>query len=300
MARRREESTISFLIRKPWYYSVIFSGLLYVILKYVVPLVPVGDPNEPFSLALISRNILDDISKLAPLAWIFLLAIPFSLFHSFRKKRNLNKQISVDSIQKLTWQEFEWLVSEAYRRKGWQAQESLDYGADGGVDVVLRKGKERWLVQCKQWRTSKVGVPKVRELFGAVAAEKATGGIFVTSGKYTKDALEFAKGKKLTLVDGSQLMSLIKGVQKKSFVKSVEETVDAVVARVQETRQSTSTTNVAPSPDPFPSTPEVLPACPRCGAPMVLRTAKKGANAGRQFYGCSTFPKCRGTIQTGE
>lgn len=34
--------------------------------------------------------------------------------------------------------------------------------------------------------------------------------------------------------------------------------------------------------------------CPECGAPMVLRTAKKGSNAGKQFYGCSKFPKCKG------
>ncbi len=33
--------------------------------------------------------------------------------------------------------------------------------------------------------------------------------------------------------------------------------------------------------------------CPRCGAELVLRTAKKGNNAGKQFYGCSAFPKCR-------
>ena len=33
--------------------------------------------------------------------------------------------------------------------------------------------------------------------------------------------------------------------------------------------------------------------CPRCGAALVLRTAKKGENAGNQFYGCSAFPKCR-------
>lgn len=33
--------------------------------------------------------------------------------------------------------------------------------------------------------------------------------------------------------------------------------------------------------------------CPRCGSKLVLRTAKKGANAGNQFYGCSSFPKCR-------
>lgn len=35
--------------------------------------------------------------------------------------------------------------------------------------------------------------------------------------------------------------------------------------------------------------------CPRCGAKLVLRTAKKGNNMGNQFYGCSAFPKCRYT-----
>ncbi len=33
--------------------------------------------------------------------------------------------------------------------------------------------------------------------------------------------------------------------------------------------------------------------CPRCGSQLVLRTAKRGENAGKQFYGCSSFPKCR-------
>lgn len=34
-------------------------------------------------------------------------------------------------------------------------------------------------------------------------------------------------------------------------------------------------------------------SCPKCGAPLVMRVAKKGENAGRNFYGCSAFPKCR-------
>ncbi len=41
--------------------------------------------------------------------------------------------------------------------------------------------------------------------------------------------------------------------------------------------------------------PEETFLCPKCGAPLVLRTAKKGSNAGNQFYGCSAFPKCRYT-----
>jgi len=37
----------------------------------------------------------------------------------------------------------------------------------------------------------------------------------------------------------------------------------------------------------------IEPMCPKCGGKMLLRTAKKGANAGRQFWGCENYPKCR-------
>ena len=36
-----------------------------------------------------------------------------------------------------------------------------------------------------------------------------------------------------------------------------------------------------------------VPTCPKCGIPMVLRTATKGENKGKQFYGCKNFPRCR-------
>jgi restriction system protein len=36
--------------------------------------------------------------------------------------------------------------------------------------------------------------------------------------------------------------------------------------------------------------------CARCGSPLVLRTVRAGAKAGSQFYGCSSYPKCRHTV----
>lgn len=56
-----------------------------------------------------------------------------------------------------------------------------------------------------------------------------------------------------------------------------------------------------PSKEPIASTATATPVaaetliCPKCGNPLVLRTAKKGPNAGNQFYGCSAFPRCRYT-----
>ena len=37
-----------------------------------------------------------------------------------------------------------------------------------------------------------------------------------------------------------------------------------------------------------------VPTCPKCDAPMVRRTAQKGANAGNSFWGCANYPQCRG------
>lgn len=46
--------------------------------------------------------------------------------------------------------------------------------------------------------------------------------------------------------------------------------------------------------------PEKPAVCPRCGGNLILRVAKKGENAGKSFYGCSNFPKCRYVRNVGE
>jgi restriction system protein len=53
-----------------------------------------------------------------------------------------------------------------------------------------------------------------------------------------------------------------------------------------------------PSDPPDPSDkPQPAPACPLCGKPMALRTARQGSRAGSQFWGCSAYPECKGTRQ---
>lgn len=38
------------------------------------------------------------------------------------------------------------------------------------------------------------------------------------------------------------------------------------------------------------------PNCPICGKPMLKRTQKKGQQQGRQFWGCSDYPRCVGIL----
>ena len=173
----------------------------------------------------------------------------------------------------MSWRQFELLCGEAFRRKGYLVEENGLGGADGGVDLILRAGGERVLVQCKRWQTFKVGVREVRELFGILAADHADRAVFVSSGAYTAEDQTFAKGKPLQLIDGHALLELVREVQKHP---------PSGLDRVGHSRS-----NPLPIPDSLP------PQCPRCGSAMVLRTAKRGSHAGAQFWGCSAYPKCR-------
>lgn len=181
------------------------------------------------------------------------------------------KSDSDGALERMTWQEFELLVGEAYRRKGFSVVESGGGGADGGVDLVLKKGSETFLVQCKQWRALKVGVTVVRELYGVMAARGAAGGMVVTSGRFSDDAAAFAKGRNIELVDGPKLTHLIRGVPPPSLV-------------------APGATRI-----PEPASYSGAPVCPRCGKAMARRIAKQGANAWKPFWGCPGFPGCRGT-----
>jgi len=88
----------------------------------------------------------------------------------------------------------------------------------------------------------------------------------VTTGLYTADALAFAGGKPLDLVDGEALAKLVQGL------------------RTPEQKQNVVMSSV--------------PACPKCGGEMVQRLAKRGANAGKTFWGCRQYPECRGARNT--
>jgi len=42
--------------------------------------------------------------------------------------------------------------------------------------------------------------------------------------------------------------------------------------------------------------PDPIPPCPQCGKPTALRTAKTGKNEGKQFWGCTAYPECKGVV----
>jgi restriction system protein len=210
-------------------------------------------------------------SAFAPLALLFFLATAaLSALRSIKTARMLGGQTSLASLRQLPWKRFEDLLGEAYRRQGYKVEETLGGGPDGGVDLILGRDGKVTLVQCKRWNGAPVGVRQVRELYGVLHDRGASAAKLVATTSFTPDAVAFAKGKPIELVDSKALLHLIRNVQ----------TSGKIVV-----------------PPPLPECDHLTPDCPRCGCAMVLREAKRGANPGQKFWGCPKFPECRGTRQ---
>ena len=77
----------------------------------------------------------------------------------------------------------------------------------------------------------------------------------------------------------------------RDFVEEGGYSEQLAVARLAHRRRNNRTDQTDRS---DPSDP--IPPCPQCGKPMVLRTANKGKNAGKQFWGCSAYPDCKGAV----
>ena len=263
VARKSEfEKLIAELLNSAWWLSFIVAGGAYLFLGVFIP--------RQFSEHKVLFGLAGMAGSLAPWVALFFCFIGLLAFlNSKRKARLLDSQTDVHSLRQLSWKEFEELVAEAYRRKGYQVLENTMGGADGGVDVRLKRGDEQVLVQCKHWKSYKIGVKVIRELYGVMAAERATRGIVITSGVFTGEARSFAQGKKLDLVDGAELAQMVREVQ---TMKSTE--TEQPSAQQQPRSQSVKN-------------------CPKCGQEMLKRVARKGQHAGKTFWGCSGYPNCK-------
>ena len=173
------------------------------------------------------------------------------------------------SPRDLTWDEFELLVGQIYQRKGYCVKLSAGTGSDGGIDLDLKRGNERVLVQCKSWNVSKVGAREIREFFGVLVSEGASRGIFVTTGTFTNDARDFAAGKPIEMISGVELQALLR---------------DASLGPDDDLLEVTNWTPVF-----LRSASVTTPACPYCKRTMVKRTGRTSV-----FWGCAGYPQCRG------
>ena len=271
---RRKDSTLKDIMQIttmfPWWVGICLAVVSYFVLHFVTGIQiekVVGlETMGPYFAKQLFITISGYLQYIFPAVFVF--GAIGSVIQTKKKDLlygRLKQNPAIQTLNEMTWQQFELLVGKYFEEKGYSVRQLALPGPDGGVDLVAIKDGERYLVQCKQWRSTSVGVKVVRELLGVITANGAVGGFVVASGQFTSSAKDFVQGRNIELIDGAKI------------VNTIDLDTDTAL-------------NKAIQPD------DENPKCPRCDADMVRRTARQGANAGNKFWGCSTYPKCKGIV----
>lgn len=181
-----------------------------------------------------------------------------------------------DYLKELDDGEFEKLVSLIFKQRGYSIIGNDEEKHDG-VNIVLRIDNQDTFVQYRHWREHHIDVEPIEELCSIMKAESAPHGIVITTGIFTDDALDAAHGKNLMLINGVDLSLMVNVLSASDEAGTLESEIEEEIQEIQEM-------------------PELEPLCPICSQKMILRTAKKGKNAGNTFWGCSQYPNCRGVV----
>jgi restriction system protein len=287
--------------RLPWWVGLLLAVVSYFGLHWLagveMPTATKAADAGPVVIWQFARMAGTFLQYLVPLLCV--VGVVVSLL-SGRRRKALGDQVrsGARGVGDLDWREFERLVGAWFEQRGFRVRETAG-GADGGVDLYATRDGERVLVQCKHWRARKVGVEPVRELYGVLAASRGAGAYVVTSGEFTKAARDFALGREIQLVDGSELRKALAAPVAPVAAVGRRQVADLRVPAVDSRGVVAEPSPVAPVVSAEPQASESSPACPRCGAAMTRRVARTGARAGQSFWGCSTFPNCRGAREIG-
>ena len=174
-------SLFSILSEQPWWVSLLVAMALFAVVQFVLP------PLAPF------------------VALPFIAVAAYVGWNQLRNTSPVNVEERLAALRVMPWDNFELIVSEAYRRQGYTVEES----GGGAFDFRLRKDDRITLVQCRRWKVNQVGVKPVQELHEAMNKFDAFNGVCISAGEFSASARDFAAGKPVTLLNGAALVKLV-------------------------------------------------------------------------------------------
>lgn len=196
------------------------------------------------------------------------IAITGIFIYQKRRRTEQLRKSGIAEIDKMDGIQFEYYLKELFLSRGFSVEVTKAAGDYGG-DLLLKQTGKKIVVQAKR-HNKDVGIKAVQEVIGAKAYYSADEAWVVTNSYFTKAAIELAQKSGVRLVNRENLIDYILEMNPADDNQSLQLVEDKVV----------------------PNQPELT--CSRCGSPLVLRKGKRG-----NFYGCSSFPKCRFTKNVG-
>jgi restriction system protein len=216
----------------------------------------------PVMVAFLVAYLTTDSFKIAFITTtiVFALTVALLIMRKINRQEKLKKS-GIADIDKMDGRQFEHYLGVLFKNQGYSVTVTKAAG-DYGADLVIAKDGKKIVVQAKRY-SKNVGLKAVQEAQASIAHYGASEAWVVSNSEYTYEAIELARSNKVKLYSRDDLVEMI-------------------------LRMNPETT---PSPKQVTEQlPQSSMKCERCGKDMILRKGTRG-----EFYGCSSFPKCRNT-----
>lgn len=215
-----------------------------------------------------------------------------------RETARLKQSISLtlDELRGLTPQRFEDEIASMFRRLGYQVEQT-PYSNDMGRDAVMWKDGDKFLLECKRYAEDGLsGRPELQKFHSAIMNDHAKKGFFVSTGMFTKAAVDYATRIPVEIIDGRKLARVMLETNQSASTDDCYQSVcrkcgssinhclrvpEAVLCGCGNLVEATLTLD-----DVLGAT--SAPTCVKCGAPMRVVSRRNG-----KFWGCSRYPMCR-------
>jgi len=116
---------------------------------------------------------------------------------------------SIKELRSISPQLFEDEIAQMFRRLGYEVKQT-PYVNDHGRDAILIKDGKKFLLECKRYgEGGSSGRPDLQKFHSAITTDGAVSGFFVTTGRFTRDAMEFRSNPPIKLIDGNQLVRMM-------------------------------------------------------------------------------------------
>ena len=213
MARKKQsliERATNLVSMLPWWAGTTCALVSFLVLRWQATLQILSTPEENTPDTVVIGELAHWLAMFGQylLPGLFLTAALLSAVKKTKRQNlyyKISNSVTQESLNNLSWRDFELLVGEYFKRRGFNVEKTKS-----GVDLIARKDKEKYLIQCQQWKICETGVHLVRELSEIVAEDEATRGIVVTSGEFDKDATTSANADNILLLGGRELHNKIK------------------------------------------------------------------------------------------
>jgi restriction system protein len=171
-------------------------------------------------------------------------------------------------LRLLEWRRFEELCKAYFEALGFRTSIAPS-GSGGSASIqLIADGAQGTsiVVQSRAWDAYRVGIKAARELRSAMASAKVGEGVLVTSGRFTQEAIDYARKENIQLIDGTDLLAKIAALLP-----------EKALALLKFATQGDFLT----------------PTCPSCSIKMIPRQSTR---EGRKFWGCRNYPRCKHTF----